>query len=936
MSKAKKNRKNRNEDDDEDDAELILARLDAQEKKIGGPESHHTEMVAKTEDMLPPVETEVRLKTKSEKEREKKERLKLQKKQQAAQKPKTQKVELADEVAEDVAIPEVCPVDESSVKKVGKKKGGGAIAALREAMQLRKIQEEAEALAIEQEKQRLIDIELEEKRKEMAIEEARLKKKEREREKIVELKKQGLYLTAAQKKEQVIQKVRLEALLASGGISVDALKHTENNDRDSGSKKKIVYDSKKKKNPNQHHFSQDTHSIAKASTPIAKPAEIIEECFDAIDAPTDADVTDEWDAESNDAGETWNNVEESLKTKTTKDSKKTLPDTNIMVKAEKLKLPLKDVKAHSKTVDHQKKGLKNVDGLNEKIVVAQSSKDGDSIDSQTMVPAEFADEVDDLSASQRQALKEESALRRKARIEAAQSESDPTNLRSPICCILGHVDTGKTKLLDKIRKTNVQDGEAGGITQQIGATFFPIASIIEKTKMMHTAEVPHEYILPGLLVIDTPGHESFSNLRSRGESLCNIAVLVVDIVHGLEPQTIESLNLLRSRKTPFIVALNKIDRLFDWKIHPDYPTRQTLALQPSHVLQEFDTRLKRTILEFAEQGLNAELYWDNKTPGKTVSLIPTSAHTGEGIPDLLHMLVTLTQSRMTNQLMYLSTLEATVLEVKVIEGLGTTIDIVITNGILYEGDTICLCGLNGPIVTNIRALLTPQPLKELRVKGTYVHNKSVRASLGVKISAPGLEKTVAGARLMRVEEGDDLEEIGEVVMQDLQNLLTTVDKSGKGVLVQASTLGSLEALLSFLDKSQIPVSGVNIGPVHKKDVIRASVMVERAPQYAQLLCFDVEIEKDAELLAKEMGVRIFSADIIYHLFDAYTAYMSSVEEAKKAALTPTAVFPCTLRIVPDACFNKRDPIIIGVDVIEGSLKVGTPLCVVNDVSYALI
>jgi translation initiation factor 5B len=494
---------------------------------------------------------------------------------------------------------------------------------------------------------------------------------------------------------------------------------------------------------------------------------------------------------------------------------------------------------------------------------------------------------------------------------------------------MGHVDTGKTKILDKIRQTSVQEGEAGGITQQIGATFFPLEAINEKTKLMRATDAVSDYKLPGLLVIDTPGHESFSNLRSRGSSLCNIAVLVVDIVHGLEPQTLESLNMLRARKTPFIVALNKIDRMFDWKANPDFPTQKTLSLQKKHVLKEFEDRVTKTIVEFAEQGLNACLYWENKNIGKYVSLVPTSAVTGEGIPDLLHLLMELSQTRMLETLMYHSELECTVLEVKVIEGLGTTIDVVLTNGTLHEGDRIVVCGLNGPIITQIRALVTPQPMRELRVKGMYQHHKSVKAALGVKISATDLEKAVAGARLMVLGPEDDEDDVSEQVMGDLQNLMTSIDSSGKGVLVQASTLGSLEALLAFLEQSKIPVSGVNIGPVHKKDIMRASIMLERAPQYAQMLAFDVPIDKDASEMAEDMGIKIFSADIIYHLFDKFTQYMKDLDEQKRKDLAPRAIFPCHLKMVRDAVFNKRSPIIIGVDVIAGDLKIGTPLCVIN-------
>jgi translation initiation factor 5B len=499
-------------------------------------------------------------------------------------------------------------------------------------------------------------------------------------------------------------------------------------------------------------------------------------------------------------------------------------------------------------------------------------------------------------------------------------------LRSPICCILGHVDTGKTKLLDKIRQTNVQEGEAGGITQQIGATYFPGEAIVKKMAVMKGVDL--DVKVPGLLVIDTPGHESFTNLRSRGSSLCNIAILVVDIMHGLEPQTIESLNLLKLRKTPFIVALNKIDRIYGWKATADGAFTASFEKQSAAVKKEFNDRVERTKLAFAEQGLNSELYFDNKNMAKFVSLVPTSAITGEGIPDLLYLLVHLTQTRMSEKLMFVGELEATVLEVKVIEGLGTTIDVILSNGVLRESDRIVVCGLDGPIATNVRALLTPQPLRELRVKSQYQHHKLIKAAMGVKISANGLEKAIAGSRLLVVTEDDDEEDLKEEVMADLTNLMASVEKTDKGVWVQASTLGSLEALMSFLKDMKIPVSGINIGPVHKKDVVKASAMLERAKEYAVMLCFDVKIDKDAQDMAEEVGVTVFKADIIYHLFDKFTQYHNELMEQKRKDAAPVAVFPCVLRIVPGAVFNKRDPIILGVDVVDGVLRIGTPLCVV--------
>ncbi|KAL3228626.1 Eukaryotic translation initiation factor 5B [Nakaseomyces bracarensis] len=500
------------------------------------------------------------------------------------------------------------------------------------------------------------------------------------------------------------------------------------------------------------------------------------------------------------------------------------------------------------------------------------------------------------------------------------------DMRSPICCILGHVDTGKTKLLDKIRQTNVQGGEAGGITQQIGATYFPIEAIKDKTKTMTKFE-KQTFDVPGLLVIDTPGHESFSNLRSRGSSLCNIAILVIDIMHGLEQQTLESIKLLRDRKAPFVVALNKIDRLYDWQATPNNSFRDSFEQQSKAVKDEFATRLSNIQLALSEQGLNSELYYDNKNISKYVSIVPTSAVTGEGIPDLLWLLLELTQKRMSKQLMYLSHIEATILEVKVVEGFGTTIDVILSNGYLREGDRIVLCGMNGPIVTNIRALLTPQPLRELRLKSEYVHHKEVKAALGVKIAANDLEKAVSGSRLLVCGPDDDEEEMMDEVMDDLTGLLDSVDTSGKGVVVQASTLGSLEALLDFLKDMKIPVMSIGLGPVYKRDVMKASTMLEKAPEYAVMLCFDVKVDKEAEQYAEQEGIKIFNADIIYHLFDSFTKYQEELLEKRRKDFMGEATFPCVLNTIQ--IINKRGPMIIGVDVIEGTLRTGTPICAVK-------
>ncbi|CAL1171935.1 unnamed protein product [Cladocopium goreaui] len=508
---------------------------------------------------------------------------------------------------------------------------------------------------------------------------------------------------------------------------------------------------------------------------------------------------------------------------------------------------------------------------------------------------------------------------------SSSSSSSITPLRSPVICIMGHVDTGKTKLLDKIRRTNVQEGEAGGITQQIGATFFPDIALQEQTKKV---DEDFDLEVPGVLIIDTPGHESFNNLRMRGSSLADLAILVIDIMHGLEPQTVESLELLKKRKCPFIIALNKIDILYKWNSKTYTGIQDALGRQEDSVREEFRTRFNNVVLQLNERGLNCNLYWENPDYRTAVSIVPTSALTGEGVPDLLYMILKLTQDLMVDKLEVREELECTVIEVKNIEGLGTTIDVVLLNGTLKEGDTIVLAGIGGPIVTTIRALLTPQPMKEMRVKNEYVHHAQISTSMGVKISAPGLEDAVAGTELLVLGPDDDLEELKEDVSEGFESILNDFEKEPAGVYVKASTLGSLEALLSFLQDMKIPVFDVGIGEVHKRDVKKACIMKEKKhPEYALILAFDVKVNQEAQKQADTDGVTIFTADIIYHLQDKFTKYMEKFRESQKTESKKVAVFPVVLSIDKQHIFRKQDPIILGCQVVGGQLRTGTPICI---------
>ncbi|WMV19558.1 hypothetical protein MTR67_012943 [Solanum verrucosum] len=780
----------------------------------------------------------------------------------------------------------------------------------------RKKREEEEKLRKEEEERRL-----QEELEKLAEEKKRLKK-EREKEKLLKKKQEGKLLTGKQKEEARRLEAMRKQFLANGGT----LPTGENKKETT---KRPIYQTKKSKPQAQANDKMQEESIE-----ISEVKEHHQEIVSEVDSvetekveDVDSTITEEKseiaDAEENEVEEEEEDDEE-WDAKSWDDTDLKLPGKSAFedeeVDSEPQLITKKEIKVASSAVH----GAPTLPVAVKSVIPTQ--KTAATVPGVLKNDRSRKGEPEDRDAEQNK--------QKGSPEEPGAPNQNEDNLRSPICCIMGHVDTGKTKLLDCIRGTNVQEGEAGGITQQIGATYFPAENIRERTKEL---KADAKLKVPGLLVIDTPGHESFTNLRSRGSGLCDIAILVVDIMHGLEPQTIESLNLLKMRNTEFIVALNKVDRLYGWKVCKNAPIVKAMKQQSKDVQFEFHTRLTQIVTQFKEQGINTELYYKNKEMGKdTFSIVPTSAISGEGIPDMLLLLVQWTQKTMIERLTYSNEVQCTVLEVKVIEGHGTTIDVVLVNGVLHEGDQIVVCGMQawkspfyGPIVTSIRALLTPHPMKELRVKGTYLHHKKIKAAQGIKITAQGFEHAIAGTSLYVVGPDDDVEDIKEAAMEDMKSVMSRIDKSGEGVYVQASTLGSLEALLEFLKTPEvsIPVSGIGIGPVHKKDVMKASVMLEKKKEYATILAFDVKVTQEARELSDELGVKVFMADIIYHLFDQFKAYIDTIKEEKKKEVAEEAVFPCVLKIVPNCVFNKKDPIVLGVDVLEGIVRIGSPICI---------
>ncbi|RLE78097.1 MAG: translation initiation factor IF-2 [Thermoprotei archaeon] len=498
------------------------------------------------------------------------------------------------------------------------------------------------------------------------------------------------------------------------------------------------------------------------------------------------------------------------------------------------------------------------------------------------------------------------------------------SIRALITVVLGHVDVGKTALLDKIRGTAVMLREPGTMTQHIGASFLPW-SALEKIGERLSMRIARRVKIPGILVIDTPGHEAFANLRRRGGSIADIAILVVDINEGFEEQTYEAIDILRSRRTPFLVAANKIDKIPGWKPHEGAPFVETIKRQDPVVVGRLEELLYNLISEFLKLGFRADRYDRVSDFTRTVAIVPTSALTGEGIPDLLLVLAGLAQRYMIDRLKVSSgTGRGVILEVKEELGLGTTIDVILYDGVIRRGDTIVVGGVGEPIVTRVKALLMPKPLDEMRSpEDRFLQVEEVRAAAGVKIVASGLEGALAGAPVVVVPEGADVERAKREVSEEVASIRRV--RRSVGVVVKADTLGTLEALTDYLERRGVPVKYGDIGPVVKRDVVEASIVKQSDKRYGAILAFNVKVAPDADDLAKKYGIKIFRSNVIYRLVEEYQDWLRFEEERERRALLSKLIMPGVVRVLPGYVFRRSNPAIVGVEVLVGKIRSGYPL-----------
>jgi translation initiation factor 5B len=502
----------------------------------------------------------------------------------------------------------------------------------------------------------------------------------------------------------------------------------------------------------------------------------------------------------------------------------------------------------------------------------------------------------------------------------SSKETKIVEIRQPVVVVLGHVDSGKTSLLDKIRGTAVQAREVGGITQHIGASFFPGETLKKITGPLLKSLGGGEIRVPGLLVIDTPGHEIFTNLRSRGGSAADISILVVDVQRGLEVQTHESLEILKTRKVPFVVALNKIDTISGWKKGASQFITQSLKVQQKAVQDALDEKIYTVVGALSRIGFNSEALYRVKDFTKEIAIVPVSARTGEGIPELIAVLIGLTQVYLQRRLAISENAPARglVLEVKQEPGLGETANVILLEGKLRTGDQVVLGKREGAIVTKVKAIFLPKPLDEMRdPRDKFVSVDTISAAAGVKIVTPDLEGVLAGSPILAADEST-LEFAKASVEAEIKQVM--IESDTNGIVLKADALGSLEAIIEMLKRRQVPIKRADIGPVTRRDIVEASAVKKVDKYHGVVLAFGVKMLPDAQQEAFDSSTKVFQDQIIYSLIDSYLNWITEEQTTEQrsglASLTPLGKF----QFLKAHVFRRNDPAVFGVEVLSGRVR----------------
>jgi len=493
-------------------------------------------------------------------------------------------------------------------------------------------------------------------------------------------------------------------------------------------------------------------------------------------------------------------------------------------------------------------------------------------------------------------------------------------IRSPVIVVLGHVGAGKTSLLDKIRNTSYTKKEAGEMTQHIGATEVSIDVIKEISKPLLNM-FKFDLKTPSLLFIDTPGHEVFSNLRKRGGSVSDLAIIVIDILDGFQKQTYEAIEICKQLKVPFLIALNKIDKIDGWKPHENKPFLESIKYQDQKAINKLEEYMYNIVAKLYELGFDSDRYDRIKDFRRQVAIVPISSKTGEGIPDLLLLIAGLSQRYLEEKLKI--NVEGNglgvILEVKEEKGLGSVIDIILYDGKIKKGDKIAFLSRDGIKTTKVKLILKPVFLTDIRFasRSKFKEIDIAYAACGIRISADGLDSALPGSTIYVYNDEKELKEIEEKLKGDIENIIFQTDK--EGIIVKSDTLGSLEVLVKMLRDRNIPIKKADIGDINKEDVNIALSMKEKYPQYSVIVGFNIGINKNDEEYVKSSNINLIISSVIYDLIEKIEKYINDIKYNKEKILKELPPIG-KVKILKGNIFRRSNPAIVGVEVLVGEIK----------------
>ena len=515
--------------------------------------------------------------------------------------------------------------------------------------------------------------------------------------------------------------------------------------------------------------------------------------------------------------------------------------------------------------------------------------------------------------------------------EQNKKNSIDENLISPVIVCLGHVDAGKTTLQDSIRETSLAKKEAGGITQSINSSYVTLDYIIRncgKIKGPYRVDSDQKKI-PGFLLVDTPGHEAFNSLRERGSSLCHMAILVIDLIKGVKPQTIESIKLLKEKNIPFVIAATKLDKIYGWKKTKCFALKAALNKQDTSSQQDIYNYLYGYIgdikYDLEKEGINAEYILENKKPKEVVSIIPLSSHSKEGIADLLSFIVYLSQNWMGKKITYRKKVKATVMESKKDNKHGYVLDIILSNGTINVGDKFAVVGKNGSKIISVRSLMiTTDSNNELI--------NSVKASQSVRIIGSDLDNVYAGTKLYPILNTE--KEAIDKANEELEQFYKKFNFADVGIYAIANTLGELEALINIINVNKINIRGASTNSMTERDIINYSSLIEdqEEKETRVIMYFGKLTDKEKDNFNKKslkMNIKFLQSEVSYQLIKDYKDFYKECIDEKQTEYSESgeAVFPCKMKILDEYIFMKggNGDLMFGVKIIKGKLYKGTPI-----------